>query len=151
VTAQQPEPHPADAAFSAERFVRECGWTHPHHDADRVLSAARVAAELLRWCHHAALIAPGRALPDTDHIVATVSALRSAASSARQLFSHLADHIDPHGAAEEDGANPDELVELAAMAAAEHFRNAVLVTDGLVYVLGKACEHVDRVGEVPEQ
>jgi hypothetical protein len=151
VTQSQPEPQPAIEAFSADQFIRSCGWTHPHHDAERVLSAARVAAELLRWCHHAVLIAPDRALPDADHVVDTVAALRAAAGSARQLFSHMADHVDPHsngprrGDAGEPAGELDELDELAGMAAAEHFRNSVLIADGLVYLLGKASDQVDRI------
>lgn len=161
----QPDPHPAGEGFSAEEFVRAHGWVHPRHEPQVLVSAAQVVSELLRWCHHAVLVSPERVLGDTERTVATVEALRNASASARQLFAHLASHVDPHGRgedAQEPGAAPlerraagdhgdeaDELAELSAMAAAEHFRNAALMAEGSVGFLSRAGEYMGRRGQTP--
>jgi hypothetical protein len=185
----RPEPHPAHADFSAVEFVASCGWSYPHHDPDRMVSAAKVGAELARWCQLTAMVSGRRALPDRVRLAQVLTAMQATALASTRLLEFLADDVDPHTvdphtvdphAADphstaphagdtvapsperaeppahpsrtddprifrhEPGENAEVLTELAAMAAAENLRDAMLLTRGLSYSLGRALEHLDR-------
>ncbi len=173
----RPEPHPAHADFSAVDFVASCGWTYPYHDADRMVSAAKVGAELARWCELTAMIAGRRALPDRERVAQVLTAMQATAIASTRLLEFLADDVDPHVAdatasaaalsnersadpvhpsqaeprlfRHEPGENTEILTELAAMSAAENLRDAMLLASGLSFSIGRALEHMDRSGQHP--
>lgn len=154
----RPDLHPTHEEFTAADFVASCGWTPACRDADRLVSAAEVGAELARWCQTSATGVQRRALSDRARLAQVLTAMRATALASSRLLELLADDVDPHAAdlpfparmseagvfRHAPGEEVEMRTELAEMGAAENLRDAALLAAGLTHSIARAVDHLHR-------